>query len=182
MEGRELVMEERRKKEQHSTCWKRARLERVLSLLSKASADLHRSTYQISFNKSSTYMARAAVLRIFSFSTLFWRRTATADSEKSLTGIPITCLLAPPSLLLKSTSAIKESREARFEAALVFAPSEELEDFFRVSTCFLVAFSFFLAETSTCFFAIFAGFRADIFLAGLFLADGMAEFVILNEE
>ena len=48
MKGRELVMEERRKKEQHSTCWKRARLERVLSLLSKASADLHRSTLHIS--------------------------------------------------------------------------------------------------------------------------------------
>ena len=97
----------------------------------------HMSTCKISFNKCSTYMARAAVLSTFSFSTLFWRSTATADSAKSLTGIPITCLLAPPSLLLKSISAIKESREVRLEAALVFAPLEELEEFFKVSTFFL---------------------------------------------
>ena len=161
------------KRRRRSTSWKRARLERVLSLLSKASADLHMSTCKISFNKCSTYMARAAVLSTFSLSTLFWRSTATADSEKSLTGIPITCLLAPPSLLLKSISAIKESREVRLEAALVFTPSEELEEFFRVSTCFLaglLSMPFLLA----CFFDILAGFMGDIFLA-----DGLSEFFML---
>ena len=69
----------------------------------------------------------------------------------------------------------------RLEAALVFAPLEELEEFFKVSTFFLtglLSMPFLLAETSTCFFDILAGFMGDIFLAGLFLADGLSEFIL----
>ena len=63
---------------------------------------------------------------------------ATADSEKSLRGIP-RAVLALPSLW---KPAIRESREARLEAALVFnKPSEELLDFLRVAACFLAAFT-----------------------------------------
>ena len=63
---------------------------------------------------------------------------ATADSEKSLRGIP-RAVLALPSIW---KPAIRESREARLEAALVFnKPSEELVDFFRVAACFLADFA-----------------------------------------
>ena len=62
----------------------------------------------------------------------------TADSEKSLRGIP-RAVLALPSVW---KPAIRESREARLEAALVFnKPSEELVDFFRVAACFLADFA-----------------------------------------
>ena len=57
------------KKTLNFTSWKRARLERVLSLLSEASADLNMFTLKMPLN-ISTYMAQAAVLRTFSLSTL----------------------------------------------------------------------------------------------------------------
>merc|ERR1712112_292865 len=100
-------------------------------------------------------MARAVGLRTFSFSTLQLDKSSeTADSEKSLRGIPI-AVLAFPWPLWKP--AIRESRVARLEAALVFSKplAEELVDFFRVASCFLAAFAGILAAF---------GFMGDIFL------------------
>merc|ERR1712112_490527 len=88
-------------------------------------------------------MARAVGLRTFSFSTLKLDKSSeTADSEKSLRGIPI-AVLAFPWPLWKP--AIRESRVARLEAALVFS-KEELVDFFRVASCFLEAFAGILVD------------------------------------
>merc|ERR1712112_372571 len=86
-------------------------------------------------------MARAVGLRTFSFSTLQLDKSSeTADSEKSLRGIPI-AVLAFPWPLWKP--AIRESRVARLEAALVFSKpfAVELVDFFKVAACFLAAFT-----------------------------------------
>merc|ERR1712112_509000 len=86
-------------------------------------------------------MARAVGLRTFSFSTLQLDKSSeTADSEKSLRGIPIAVLGFPWPLW---KPAIRESRVARLEAALVFSKpfAEELVDFFRVAAWFLAAFT-----------------------------------------
>ena len=130
---------------------------------------------------------------------------ATADSEKSLRGIP-RAVLALPSVW---KPAIRESREARLEEALVFIPSSEV-----VVDFFLAAFTFkglFLVDLARLFFitspmpfffklpkvvdffdfCIFTGILAafdkgDIFLAlfmgrFFFLGDWATSFMLLEE-
>merc|ERR1712112_220688 len=107
-------------------------------------------------------MARAVGLRTFSFSTLQLDKSSeTADSEKSLRGIPIAVLGFPWPLW---KPAIRESRVARLEAALVFSKpfAEELVDFFRVASCFLAAFAGILVGFADILAAF--GFMGDIFL------------------
>ena len=127
-------------------------------------------------------MARAVVLRTFSLSTLYLEMSKpTADSDNSLRGIPKAVLVCPSVW----KPAIKESREARLDLALVLMPLEEVAEFFRMSACFLARLflvtKFFGRVTFFGDFTIFIFFLARPFFFSAscrLLGEGLLEFSI----